>query len=167
LTHRDAIAYNDKRAAQTAAQERTAMPAPCTVEELSHTAEIGLRIWAPTLAELYACAAAAMCDLVDAQPDMTTPVQERTVAVAAPDRESLLVDWLNELLFLQETAGVYWPEVAVASLAQREDGVALHATVRGWRASQPPRLHVKAVTYHQLRVVAADGGWRAEVFFDI
>ena len=143
------------------------MPAPCIVEELSHTAEIGLRIWAPTLAELYACAATAMLEMVDAQPDRTTTAQERTVAVAAPDRESLLVDWLNELLFLQETTGVYWPEVAVASVAQQENGVALRATVRGWRASQPPRLHVKAVTYHQLRVISADGGWRAEVFFDI
>ena len=143
------------------------MPAPCIVEELSHTAEIGLRIWAPTLADLYACAATAMFEMVDAQPDMTSAAQERTVAVDAPDLESLLVDWLNELLYMQETTGAYWPEVAVDSLAQQEDGLALRATVRGWLASQPPRLHVKAVTYHQLRVVAADGGWRAEVFFDI
>ncbi len=143
------------------------MSTPCHVEELSHTAEIGLRIWAPTLAGLYACAATAMLEMVDAQPDMTTAAEERTVAVASPDLESLLVDWLNELLYLQETTGAYWPEVAVDSLVQQEEGVALHATVRGWRASQPPRLHVKAVTYHQLRVIAADGGWRAEVFFDI
>ena len=143
------------------------MPAPCIVEELSHTAEIGLRIWAPTLADLYACAATAMFEMVDAQPDMTTVAQKRTVAVDAPDLESLLVDWLNELLYLQETTGAYWPEVAIDSLAQQEDRAVLRATVRGWRASQPPRLHIKAVTYHQLRVVAADGGWRAEVFFDI
>ncbi len=76
--------------------------APCIVEELSHTAEIGLRMWAPTLADLYACAAVAMCDLVDAQPDTHGPAQGRSVAVAAPDWESLLVDWLNELLYLQE-----------------------------------------------------------------
>jgi SHS2 domain-containing protein len=143
------------------------MSTSCHVEELSHTAEIGLRITAPSLADLYACAATAMLELIDAQPDMTTATEERTVAVASPDLESLLVDWLNELIFLQETTGAYWPEVTVDSLAQHEDGVVLHATVRGWRASQPPRLHIKAVTYHQLCVVAADGGWRAEVFFDI
>jgi len=134
---------------------------------LSHTAEIGLGLWAPTLADLYTCAATAMLELIDAQPDLTTAAEERTVAVASPDLESLLVDWLNELIFLQETTGAYWPEVTVNSLAQQEDGAALRATVRGWRASQPPRLHIKAVTYHQLRVVAVDGGWRAEVFFDI
>ena len=143
------------------------MSAPCHVEELSHTAEIGLGLWAPTLADLYTCAATAMLELIDAQPDLTTAAEERTVAVASPDLESLLVDWLNELIFLQETTGAYWPEVTVNSLAQQEDGAALLATVRGWRTNQPPRLHIKAVTYHQLRVVAADGGWRAEVFFDI
>jgi SHS2 domain-containing protein len=143
------------------------MPAPCTVEELSHTAEIGLRIWAPTLAELYACAAAAMCDLVDAQPDTAAPAQEHSVAIAAPDLDSLFVDWLNELLYLQETTGRYGAEAVVTSLAQQDEGVALRATVRGWPAQQAPRLHIKAVTYHQLRVIAADGGWRAEVFFDI
>jgi len=143
------------------------MPAPCHVEELSHTAEIGLRIAAPSLAALYACAAAAMCDLADAQPDRAAPPQVQEVVVAAPDREGLLVDWLNELIFLQETTGAYWPEATVNSLAQQEDGIALHATVRGWRTNQPPRLHIKAVTYHQLRVVPTEGGWRAEVFFDI
>jgi len=143
------------------------MPAPCHVEELSHTAEIGLCITAPSLAALYACAAAAMCDLADVQPDRAAPPQVQEVVVAAPDWEGLLVDWLNELIFLQETTGAYWPEVTVNSLAQQEDGAALRATVRGWRTNQPPRLHIKAVTYHQLRVVAADGGWRAEVFFDI
>lgn len=141
--------------------------APCHVEELSHTAEIGLRITAPTLAELYACAAAAMCDLADAQPDRAAPPQVQEVVVAAPDREGLLVDWLNELLYLQETTGRYWPAAIVARLEEQASGVTLHATVRGWPARQAPRLHIKAVTYHQLRVAAADGGWRAEVFFDI
>ena len=143
------------------------MPAPCHVEELSHTAEIGLCITAPSLAALYACAAAAMCDLADAQPDRAAPPQVQEVVVAAPDREGLLVDWLNELIFLQETTGAYWPEVTVHSLEEQAGGVTLHATVHGWPARQAPRLHIKAVTYHQLRVVAADGGWRAEVFFDI
>ena len=134
---------------------------------MRHAYEVGLSSWPPTLAGLYSCAATAMIEMVDAQPDMTTAAEARTVAVASPDLESLLVDWLNELLFLQETTGAYWPEVAIDSLAQQEDRAVLRATVRGWRASQPPRLHIKAVTYHQLRVVAADGGWRAEVFFDI
>ncbi len=143
------------------------MPASCIVEELSHTAEIGLRITAPTLAELYVCAAAAMCDLADAQPDRAAPPQVQEIVVAAPDREGLLVDWLNELLYLQETTGCYWPMATVTSLEEQPGSVTLRATVHGWPAQQAPRLHIKAVTYHQLRVAAVDGGWRAEVFFDI
>lgn len=143
------------------------MHEPCTVEELSHTAEIGLRVRASSIEALYGCAATAMFAMLDAGPDLSGRALTQTLTVSAPDLESLLVDWLNQLLFLHETTGACWLEAQVAEVAERDGAISLHATVRGWRTGQSPRMQIKAVTYHQLRVGAEDGGWRAEVFFDI
>jgi SHS2 domain-containing protein len=141
----------------------TVTPLPCFVEEISHTAEIGLRVRAPGPGRLFACAGEAMFALVGATVDETAPPEERHVRLHAPDPETLLVDWLNELVYLYETTGLLFTSIDVAEWAP----TGLEAVVQGRPSTTPPRLHVKAVTYHDL-VVRPDGdGWLAQVTFDI
>lgn len=135
----------------------------CRWEELGHTAEIGVRVWAPTWSELFACVAQALTAVGESTPDPSRPPVTHTLAIAADDAESLLVDWLSELLYLQEVTGCHLEHFAIAEVSQ----TALTAVVTGRPLATPPRVHVKAVTYHQLRVAPVDGGWLAEVFFDI
>jgi SHS2 domain-containing protein len=134
---------------------------PCEFEELGHTAEIGLRIRAATPEQLFACAGVALFALTGAV--AKTVEVEQAVTVESPDVESLLVDWLSELVYLYETGGCAFHEIEVTEWSPQR----LAATLRGGRPSDPPRLHVKAVTYHDLAVRASGGEWEAQIYLDI
>ncbi len=141
------------------------MAPDCGFEELAHTAEIGVRLWAPTPAALFACAAHAMFALVGALPTApdAEPIDQRTLKLTAIDAESLLVDWLSELVYLYETSGLSWNEATLEQWAP----TALRAVVYGRRVAGAPRLHVKAVTYHGLELRPVPDGWTGTVYFDI
>ena len=80
------------------------------------------------------------------------------------DREALLVDWLNEILFVGETER--WVPVDFEVEVVEESPVRLRATARGVPVDEVPSS-VKAATFHGLRVEERDGIWRAEVIFDV
>lgn len=136
----------------------------CAYEELGHTSEIGIRLTAATAPALFSCAAQAMFHLATPVDEATIEIeQSRTITVTSADSESLLVDWLNELLYLYETSGVVFRQFTIAAWAPTQ----LEATVAGGRTETPPAMHIKAVTYHQLAVEERDEEWQAQVFFDI
>jgi SHS2 domain-containing protein len=86
----------------------------------------------------------------------------RTLEVESADREALMVDWLNEILFVAEV-DLWVPvefEIGEASPTR------LRAKARGVPVENPPS-NVKAATFHGLRVEEEDGGLQAEVIFDV
>jgi SHS2 domain-containing protein len=135
----------------------------CDVEELGHTSEIGLRASAPTQSDLFRCLACAVIALsgVEAEPEEEPQFYE--VDLTAGDLESLMVDWLNEILYLHEAYGLVVDDVEVEEITPQM----IRATVLGRRAGRAPDLQIKAVTYHQLKIGHKGEGWMAEVFFDI
>jgi SHS2 domain-containing protein len=142
--------------------------ADCDVEELGHTSEIGLRVGAPTLADLLRCHAQAMVALTGVEAEPEEPAIFFEVELTAVDLQSLLVDWLNEVLYLHEVSGIVPDGVDFDELSPRS----LQATILGRRSPAAADLQIKAVTYHQLLIVQEHAGqaneqWKAEVFFDI
>lgn len=97
------------------------------------------------------------------QAGAASTINRHSVSLTAVDAESLLVDWLNELLYLHETTGDVFTRYELAAWSPTR----LEATVSGGPPAQRPRLHIKAVTYHQLHVAQTAVGWTADVFFDI
>jgi len=132
-------------------------------EELEHTADIGVRVQAHEPAALFAGAARAMFSLLRAEPDAAAPVETRHVVVDAVDIEALMVDWLNELLYLHETVGALFTDCRMRQWSPTR----LEAGVAGSRPLGAPQVHIKAATYHQLRIERHADRWTAEVFFDI
>ncbi len=133
----------------------------CDYQELAHTAEVGLRVRAPTPAALFTCAAQGMFALIGAHPGEHSV--RRVVTVESPDAESLLVDWLSELLYLHETTGEVYDRITATMWTPTRCVV----VVEGGRAAEPPLHSLKAVTYHGLRLVEETDGWLAEIVFDI
>lgn len=133
----------------------------CDYEELAHTAEVGMRVRAPTPAALFACAATGLFRLMGTRPGISDT--SRAVVVESLDSESLLVDWLSELLYLHETTGEVYDRVEVGAWTPTR----LEATVAGGRPGAPPSRAIKAITYSGLRLAATDGGWLAEVYVDV
>jgi len=138
----------------------------CQFEELAHTAEIGMCVHAPDLPALFACAAAGMFALVGVcteDPGGVPSATSFSLTLDAVDTESLLVDFLSELVYLYDTTGVACADVEIIAWKP----TSLQANARGWRPTEVPRMQIKAVTYHGLEIVAAEVGWQATVYFDI
>lgn len=134
-------------------------------EILEHTADIGFRAWGNSPAELFINAAHALQFIaLD-----TRNIAERYVypiAAAGEDYESLLVNWLNELLYYVDGERVVMGRFQIDQLSpERVSG-------KGWGEPRDPERHapklvIKGVTYHQLSVKEDGGRWVAQVFLDI
>ena len=134
-------------------------------EVFEHTADLGLRIWAPELTELFAEAARALFSIIVENPDAVRPLQEREFAIEGEELDYLLFDWLNELLYTFDTKHILFVEFDIEMV---EHGI--RARVRG-EPIDHKRHHleheVKAITYHGLKVERAGDRWMAEVIVDI
>jgi SHS2 domain-containing protein len=134
-------------------------------EILEHTADVGIVAHGASLEETFANAAAGMfAIMVDL--DGVRPLEERRIDVEGRDREGLLVRWLTELLYYVDAEEMLFSRFAVEEIGDRQ----LRARVWGERIDRERHgLHsgVKAVTRHMLEVSAEDGGYRAQVLFDI
>jgi len=134
-------------------------------DTFEHEADVGLIIRGRDGPELFAQAGLAFFDLV-CELDV---VQERTrysVAGEADSVEPLLVDWLNDLVYLFQARGVVcrrfefpaWSETAYEAEAFGEPvDPARHF----------PRDLVKAATYHGLSVRSQEDGFEARVILDV
>ena len=119
-------------------------------EVFDHTADVGVRATGDTLAEAFAQAARGMFSIIT---DLETvrPAESRQVEVTAPDIEALLVNWLNELLYLFEAEGLLLVDYSIHSLGDTE----LSATCAGEQVDperHPIKTGVKAATYHSLEI---------------
>lgn len=128
---------------------------------VDHTAELELVIEAPTEPAVFADALMAFAELIGNDPGDPNGVRH-TIELEADDLGALLVDWLNELVYLAEVAQFVPEHLTNLEL----DGAKLRATVRGRRGE--PRPLVKAVTLHGVELEPdADVGWRARVVLDV
>lgn len=130
-------------------------------EHLEHTADLALRFYGRDRHELFAHAAHAMfSELADLEAGGAS--SERQVAVRGMDYESLLVNWLNELLYLHETEGEVYSVFEIVKLSPRR----LRAVAKGWQ-TQSVQTIIKAATYHQLAIEKTADGYTATVVFDV
>jgi SHS2 domain-containing protein len=138
---------------------------PLDFEVLEHPADIGFRVHADTLPDLFARAASAMLS-IGGDPGAAEPREQYPLRVESGDRESLLVDWLSEVLYWFDGKRIAFREFRVSRL---ED--TLIEAVGIGEARDPDRhrarLIVKAVTYHQLKIEQRDCQWVADVYLDI
>jgi len=133
-------------------------------EFIDHTADAGIRVEAPTLEDLFETAGFAFSELVTNADSLDWRV-ERRFKLEEDDIETLLVSWLQELLYLLDTEDLVFSRFRVKLY-----DFSLEATA--WGEPFDPKVHtmkteIKAVTYHQLEVAKSDQGWQAQVIFDI
>ena len=88
------------------------------------------------------------------------------MSLESSDREALLVDWLNHLLYLFDIDGFLGRDFQVSALTAER----LKARVKGEifdAARHPSKTAVKAATFHKLAIVPEADGWRATVVLDL
>ena len=134
-------------------------------EFIEHTADIGLVAYGADMKQVFANAARGLFSLIT-ELDAVSEKKKRDIQVSAPDREALLVNWLNELIYLFEAKGILFSRFEITDLTD----TGLKATAYGEKinlAKHELKTQVKAATYHMLKIEQNDGGWKAQVIFDV
>ena len=133
---------------------------PC-FRELDHTADLAVEVWGEDFADLLAHAAESVFALQGLPAEAGKPAR-RKLKITAPDREALLVDWLNELLYLSEIQGELYNSFEIALASDME----LSAIASGLRG-RPTKRRIKAATFYDLRIVDSPGRCAARIVFDV
>jgi SHS2 domain-containing protein len=134
-------------------------------EYIDHTADMGVVAWGKDLKEVFANAALAvfnfMVDLKDVSPE-----KEVKVEVEAEDLETLLIEWINELLYHFESKEMAFSKFVIEEISERK----LVAKALGEKIDLKKhslKEYIKACTYHLLKVEKSGDGWRAQFICDV
>ncbi len=132
-------------------------------EELSHTADVRIRVKAPTLDMLFSDAFRALMETVFGNDRRDT--LKKALRVESDDCESLLLDFLSETLFVCEVEGLVFSSAEI-----HLSGTTLTAVMTG-EPFDPARhscgTEVKGISYSGLSIVQDTNGYMADILFDV
>ena len=134
-------------------------------EMLDHPADIGIIAYGADIEELFSNAALALFSLIT-EPESIEEKSHLDLQVSSDDIDSLLVEWLNELIYLFDVKHILFNRFDIKSLTHN----GLKAICYGEYFD--PMKHninvgVKAATYHMLKLDKSDDGFKAQVILDI
>lgn len=149
-------------------------------QPLDISGDAGIRVFGNTPEEIFANASAGLYSLIT---DISLVKAEKTAEISASGNspESLLISWLNELIFQFDTYGFIakevmtleiFPEIRVPDAHEAKPGgndYRVRAVLSGEDFDperHEGRLLVKAATYHKLRIEKAGSEWQADIIFD-
>jgi SHS2 domain-containing protein len=129
-------------------------------EEISHTADWSVRVWAEDLPSLFIEAARAMNSLSGTVAGNGARLKRR-YETEGSDPESLLVAFLSELLYYQEQENLAFDVFDLRVASQW-----LKAEMEGAQIASSEKA-IKAVTYHNLKVEKTQQGFETTIVFDV
>lgn len=130
-------------------------------EEIEHMADRAFRVRGRSMAELLENGTRALQALHGPRP-AGKPAGTQEIEVEGIDRESLLVNWLNEILYLEQAHQLVCDRFYIDELKNHR----LHARVET-RKCDLSDTHIKAVTFHNLQIRETPEGLEAEVVLDV
>ena len=134
-------------------------------ELLEHPSDIGVRAQGATREEALVAASQGVMSIL-ADTANFRPIEERFFKASGADEATLIINWLNEILFFFDTEVMVFSDFSIDSWTA--DEITGHA--RGERldvARHEFRTAVKAVTYHQFKSHQTRDGWEIRVFVDV
>ena len=137
---------------------------------LEHTADVGLNVYGKDKEELFINAARGMFYLITGSAlknELNKYKKYYDIKSTGADVEGLLVNWLEDLLFLHNTEFIIFTDFLIsnmtAGMIQAKAGA-----IKLKDSSYQAVTEIKAVTYHNLRVLQKlNGRWEGTVVFDI
>ena len=133
-------------------------------EIVNHTADVGIIAYGDDINQAFANAARALFNLITELDDVEGFLH-RDIELTAPDEESLLVEWLNELIYQFDVENIIFKRFDITEL----NNLRLEARSYGEkvdRSKHKLKIGVKAATYHMLKI-DKDNGYQVQVLFDI
>ncbi|HTY90972.1 MAG TPA: archease [Methanocella sp.] len=134
---------------------------------IEHTADAEFIAYGRTEDEAFVNAARAMSSLI-IDPANVRPEIEKSVELQSDALDTLLYDWLSELLYVFEVDRIVFSRFE-AHVEQQRCTFKLKAKVFGESIARHPDvfMHIKAVTFHDLRFEKKDNVYEAQVLLDI
>ncbi len=134
-------------------------------EVFEHTADIGLHAFGRTLPELFIHAAQGLEHLL-VPLEQVRVVTTRTITAEGRDTLSLLIAWLNELIFLFDTEYLLFRNFTIETLSET------HLTAQAAGEPYDRERHelssaIKAVTWHEAAITREGERYRARIIFDL
>jgi SHS2 domain-containing protein len=134
-------------------------------EVIDHTADIGIVAYGADIKQVFANAALGLFNLMADLDDFEEGMQ-RDLELSAEDVEVLLIEWLNELIYIFDVEHIIFKKFEIEKLTSTE------ITARCFGEKMKPGQHklkreIKAATYHMLRISKEDGTYKVQVIFDI
>ena len=140
------------------------------IRMLDHTADVGFEVaQAQTLEDLFDGARRALLVTMFERPPERGE-EERVERLSAPDLETLLVRWINELVFFVQGDGFVPVRAGLRIREAGEGGFSLEARLAGapldlegygWQGE------IKSATFHGLDVTSGSEGWYTRMILDV
>jgi SHS2 domain-containing protein len=134
-------------------------------EFIDHTADIGITAYGADMKQVFANAARGLFSIIT-NLDNVASTKKLDIQVTAPDREALLLQWLNELIYLFEVKETLFNRFDITTITDTE----IKAIGYGEKINLTKhefKTQVKAATYHMLKIEQNEDGYRAQVIFDV
>ena len=143
-------------------------------EILPHTADVRLKVFGKTKEELFKNAMLGMAKILAKSPKSKLKIKNfppkadqplvEKLKIKSPDINSLLVDFLSEVLYQSQINHAVFKEVNFSNFKETE----LEAEISGFKIGEFDN-DIKAVTYHELEIKKspAKGFFETIIVFDI
>jgi SHS2 domain-containing protein len=139
-------------------------------EQLDISGDVGLKIRGSGLEDLFKNAASGLFGLIT-DVSKIEGSEDKKVILNSESYDNLLIQWLNELVFLFDTYGFIGKKYSIKIDTENcADLFSLKAAVSGGVFNSEineSRLLIKAATYHNLSLKKINSQWEALVVFDI
>lgn len=136
---------------------------------LEHIADLKFEAYGSTLKQAFENAAKAMFNAM-VKIDTIKPRIEKSVEVSSESKESLLFDWLSELLRLQDTNNMLFSSFDVQRLEQINKNWILKAVIKGENFNKnkhKSELLIKAMTYNELKIEKKGKKYKIIIVMDV
>ncbi len=129
---------------------------------LEHKADLKIKVFGKTKKELFENAMIGMQKAGKYERKAEGKSSKVKIEIKSVDLLSLLVDFLSEILYLIETKKLVFEKVKFKKFSDNE----IEATLIG-KELKRMGVHIKGVTYHDLKILQKNGKFEAEILFDI
>lgn len=137
-------------------------------ELFEHKADIGIRGIGATKEEAFAECGKALFEIM-CDTKKVIPSQKTEIIVSANKLDELLVEFLNELLYLKDAEGMLFSkfEIKVKKVGTKFglEGIAFGEKIDSKRHEL--KTEAKAASYSQLKVAKEKGEWVAQCIVDV
>ena len=143
---------------------------------IDHTADIGIEVFGDNLSQLFSNAGYALFDVI-ADLSLVNSKVTKSLIIKGRSLEELMVNWLGELIYIFDTESIIFKEFNIVEIntfkkefSEEDEWLKLIAEIKGEKYDC--KVHVintvvKAITYHQLKIIKDNSGWNARVILDV